>query len=697
MTTLSVKDEIDSVIQRLKDIIPGFRERRTQKIMISEIAKTFWNAEVPEEGKTPNGHNIVVVEAPTGTGKSQSYLLPSILVARRKKRKLIVSSATVKLQQQLCDSELPRLHQCIEGGITYMIAKGRSRYVCPLKLEKESGEASQMSLIDDSNGRESNNRDKKVIQLFNDWEKNRWDGERDSEQVDDELWLSVSTDSNGCMGSRCSKAKSCPFFAARAKLENVDVVVTNHDLLLSDLQLGGGVILPGPEESFYVIDEAHHLPEKTLGAFASRYSNKSIMRMLEKLSTEHAKSSQGSVSYAVHQAVDPLYDALDDFVTGLESVGSLKEKDNILRFQFGVLPDNITTLGSNIFSAAENLISKLSALVEQIEISLAENAESPVLEKELSEANVALDRILQVYRTWSMMLTVTEVNHAPIAKWIETSAYGNDIEYIACASPVSAANALKHSFWDKALGVALTSATLTAMNSFDYFLTQSGLSLVDNRTRTLALPSPFNYQEQGRLILPKMKCSPKDIIGHTAEVLSILPYIYPDNGGMLVLFTSRKQMTEVRDGLPERFKSVTMMQGDVPPNLMIGKHKEIITSGKPSVMFGLASMAEGVDLPGNLCWRVVVVKLPFDVPTDPIGQAFAEWLESIGRNPFIEVSLPSASRKLCQYAGRLIRTETDTGEIYCLDNRLSTSRYGNQLIEALPSYRLEKNVDLLAG
>lgn len=173
-----------------------------------------------------------------------------------------------------------------------------------------------------------------------------------------------------------------------------------------------------------------------------------------------------------------------------------------------------------------------------------------------------------------------------------------------------------------------------------------------------------------------------------------MPYIYPASGGMLVLFTSRKQMTEVRDGLPQHLKQITMMQGDTSLSAMLSEHKKRVIDGDVNVLFGLASLSEGVDLPGDLCLRVVVVKLPFDVPTDPIGKSYSEWLESVGRNSFFEISLPSASRKLAQYSGRLIRTETDTGEIYCLDSRLSNSRYGADLIKALPSYKVERNVVL---
>lgn len=695
-TTISVKEEIDQVMNNLRGKMTNFRDRPAQKIMIAEIAKTFWTAQLPEDGKPYQCKNIIAIEAPTGTGKSQSYLLPSILVARRKSKKLVVSSATIKLQQQLCESELPRLNECVTGGITYMIAKGRSRYVCPLKLEKEAGGASQMTLMAESNGGSTDARDTQIISFQDKWQKQTWDGERDSIKVDDGIWSDISTDSSGCLGGRCSKYKQCPFFSARAKLDKVDVVVTNHDLLLSDLNLGGGVILPNPSETFYVLDEAHHLPDKTLSAFASNFAIHSTLRVLEKMSNDHSKSMEGSLSRQIHTATDAVFDYLNDLSVGLDQIDSIKQKGDVLRFPFGQLPDNFKVLGENLLSSSQILIDKLSEYHEELSESAKDGETNSKQEKELSETSIYLNRVSDVQSTWQLMTKDAKKGTPPIAKWIEVVSYGGkDIDFLISASPVSAGPSLKESFWDKALGVVLTSATLTALNSFELFLYQTGLSLVPERVKSISLPSPFDYPNQGTLVLPKMAFSPKDVVGHTAEVIRVLPFIYPKSGGMLVLFTSRKQMTEVRDALPAELKELTMMQGDTSLSAMIEDHRQRIKDGYVNVMLGLSSMAEGVDLPGDLCVRVVVVKLPFDVPNDPIGKAFSEWLESIGRNPFNEVSLPAASRKLAQYSGRLIRTETDVGEIYCLDNRLSSSRYGADLIKALPPYKVEKNVVLI--
>lgn len=695
MTTPTVKEEIDQVMSNLRDKMPNFRDRPAQKIMIAEIAKTFWLAEPPVEGSLSASKNLIAIEAPTGTGKSQSYLLPSILVARRKKKKLVVSSATVKLQQQLCETDLPRLNECIEGGITYAIAKGRSRYVCALKLEKEAGGANQISLLAESNGGNTDKRDTQIIQFHKSLQKNEWDGDRDNIKADDSLWADISTDSNGCLGNKCAKYKECAFFMARAQLDKVDVIVTNHDLLLSDLYLGGGVILTAPEDTFYVIDEAHHLPDKTLGAFSSKYAIYNTLRVLEKMSNEHAKSEGGSLSHHIHKAAEVVHHYMKDLSDGLEQISTIRQKGDVLRFPFGTIPDNFMSMGNNILSSNELLVKALSEYHELLSNSAKDGETNAKQEKELMEISIYLNRASTISSTWQLICQASAEGHPPIAKWIEVVSFGDkDIEYMISASPVSAALTLKKAFWDKALGVVLTSATLTALNSFNLFLEQSGLSLVKERVKSISLPSPFDYPKQGTLVIPKMAFSPKDVIGHTNEVIKLLPAIYPKSGGMLVLFTSRKQMTEVRDALPVALKALTMMQGDTSLSAMIEDHKQRIKDGYVNVMLGLSSMAEGVDLPGDLCVRVVVVKLPFDVPNDPISKSFSEWLESNGRNSFNEISLPAASRKLAQYSGRLIRTETDIGEIYCLDNRLSSSRYGADLIKALPPYKVEKNVVL---
>lgn len=686
--TLSVKDEIEQVMLNLRKEIPSYRERQSQKVMIAEIAKILWTAEDPLVENPNKPKNIIAIEAPTGTGKSQSYLLPSIIVGRRKAKKIVVSSATVKLQQQLCDSELPRLNECIEGGITYMIAKGRRRYVCPSRLEKEVGGANQMSLMAESNGGEADKRDTHIITLHKSLKAKTWDGERDSVKVDDAVWSDISTDSNGCTGNRCAHFKECPFFVARAQLEKVDVVVTNHDLLLSDLSLGGGVILTKPEETFYILDEAHHFPEKTLSSFASNYASISTLRLVEKMSNDHAKSAAGSLSHHIHTKADSLFVYLNDLTTALENLDSLKKKGDVLRFSFGVLPESFIQIGGLIHASSEKLLTALSEYHDLLIEDSQGKEVSDKEQKELMETSIYIDRTSAIYSTWDWLLKDAG-NNSPIAKWIEVITSGRDVDYVLTASPVAAGPALKTAFWDKALGVVLTSATLTALGKFDLFLEQAGLSLIPERVRAISLPSPFDFQKQGKLVVPKMQNSPKNIEGHTAEVIQILPTLYPKNGGMLVLFTSRKQMEEVREALPISSKNVTMMQGDDSLSNIIEKHKTLVNNAIPSVMLGLQSMAEGVDLPGDYCVRVVIVKLPFDVPSDPISKSYAEWLEANNRNPFSEVSLPSASRKLVQYAGRLIRRDEDVGEIYCLDNRLASSSYGKSLIAALPPYKLE--------
>lgn len=686
--TITVKEEIEAITNNLRAALPTYRERPAQKVMIAEIAKIQWTAELPENGAPYKTKNILVCEAPTGTGKSQSYLIPSIVVARRKGKKLVVSSATVKLQQQLCENELPRLNECIAGGISYLIAKGRSRYVCPSRLEKEAGGASQSSLYAESNGSKADPRSEQVITLHKSLKNNTWDGERDSTKVEDSLWSDISTDSNGCNGNRCSHFKSCPFFLARAKLETVDVIVTNHDLLLSDLNLGGGIILTKPEDTIYVLDEAHHLPEKTLSAFASSYTSASSIKLLEKMSIDHAKSQPGSLSHNIHTSAEAVHNYLNDLHVGLEQIDSIKNKGDILRFPFGELPDTFQSIGEQLLSTSHHLTETLSEYHSFLSERIKEGESNDKQEKELMETSIYLDRAQTISATWELMLR--KVNKgAPIAKWIQAVQSGRDIDYVMTASPVSAGLSLKRALWDKALSVVLTSATLTALGNFDLFLEQSGLDLISDRVKAIMLPTPFDYQSQGKLVIPKMKSSPKDAEAHTKEIAQIMPNLYPEKGGMLVLFASRKQMNEVLDSLPASKRAMTMAQGEDSLSVMIEKHKAMVDEGKCSTLFGVQSMAEGVDLPADYCLRVVIAKLPFDVPSDPIAKSYSEWLEANNRNPFYEVSLPAASRKLAQWSGRLIRREDDYGEIYCLDNRLSTSKYGKSLINALPPYKLE--------
>lgn len=270
-----------------------------------------------------------------------------------------------------------------------------------------------------------------------------------------------------------------------------------------------------------------------------------------------------------------------------------------------------------------------------------------------------------------------------MARWL-TQAEGGDIE--VNASPILAADTLRRSLWQQAYGALITSATLTALSSFDRLRQRAGLP---SNTATLVVPSPFQHAEAGLLQVPDIQADPRDNAAHSAAIIQILPSLLAEARGSLVLFSSRRQMQEVFTGLDEAWRKRVLVQGDLSKQETLNRHKARVDSDEPSVLFGLASFAEGIDLPGRYCEHVVIARIPFAVPDDPVGAALAEWIEARGGNPFMEITVPDAALRLIQACGRLLRSEQDRGTITLLDRRIVTQRYGRVILDSLPPFRRE--------
>ena len=247
---------------------------------------------------------------------------------------------------------------------------------------------------------------------------------------------------------------------------------------------------------------------------------------------------------------------------------------------------------------------------------------------------------------------------------------------------------LANGLWRRAAGAVLTSATLRSLGQFDLLLRQTGLHWLP-QTTTLALDSPFDFAGQGELYIPPLGASPKDAAAHTEAVAEWLPKLIDaaEPIGTLVLFSSRKQMQDVALRLPESHLPLLLMQGDLPKAVLLQRHYEAVNGGCASIIFGLDSFAEGMDLPGMACVQVIIAKLPFAMPDNPIEKTQSRWIEQRGGNPFMEITVPEASIKLVQAVGRLIRTESDYGRVTILDNRILTARYGKQLLACLPPFK----------
>ena len=693
----STKDAIRAAYARLKDGLPGFRARASQGRMIAEVAKAFGH-----------GGGVAVIEAPTGTGKSMAYLIAGVEVARFQKKKLLIATATVALQEQLVQRDIP-LYLKLNGiEAKVALAKGRGRYMCPrnLAMAANSIHDAQLGLA----GFEADlmlwnkppqPRDKQALaKLREAFDRSAWNGDMDAapEPVSDLLRPMITTTAGGCTNRKCSQFMICPFFAARRAVEDAEIIVANQDLVLADLtmpgeeegdgaQAWGGVILPRPDETLYIFDEGHHLPGKAIDRGAAEVYMTTSVRQLSRLGRQvHAAYSLTDKERLGKLGLDQGDEKLQELGNALEELEKAirlgwlpdpAETEPMYRGSLGQLPEPWVEQ-ARMLDLLTGEVQRWLGAVRRAVVEMTDGG--PTQEALSRELGIALERIGRQASCWRAWSADDPDDAPPLARWVSL---GADQQLVCHASAVSAAGLLRSVLWGNASGVVLTSATLSAGGNFRGFADAVGLP---DDAVTVSLPSPFDLAAQARLEVPAMRTLPDAREAHAEEISAWLADNLDWDAGNLVLFTSRAKLDRVLQKLPIARVRKVRAQGSLGKSQLIAEHCADVDAGKGSTLFGLASFGEGLDLPGRLCETVVITQLPFAVPTDPVGATYAEWLESRGRNPFIEVTVPDATRLLTQYCGRLIRTETDHGRIVLLDRRVVTKRYGERMLNALPPF-----------
>lgn len=648
------------------------RNRESQNIMIQKVSDAIKNK------------RILCIEAPTGTGKTLAYSLGALLEQKHKKS-LVISTATTALQEQFLHKDLPLIEKILSKKFLVVLAKGRRRYVCHDRLFNPSYE------LPESDGSQIN----QLQQLL---EQNKWSGEIDNSPIDikADLWQSISTESSMCSSNKCAYFNDCVFFQNKRKMEKADIVVTNHSLLLSDIELGGGVVLPKIEDSIYVIDECHHFPEKALSHFAKQSA---LLRSFEWINTisKTLTKSQTHLSdntlniESINQTIKQLVTHIREANTYLNNK-KLNFIDTILRINF--LDIQLKSIVESILEASKVILKTVASIDQKLDVayeaSIAQHAKE-------NAANIAslkstlkfiLNRCENLYSTWLDIKKFENIQTPiPFACWFEKVNSHTEEDHTLHTSPINVSDSMKKLFWNKiSNGLILCSATIRSLGAFDDFFRKMGLSqhpCLDE----IALSSPFEHQHS-LLYVPQMKTEPKQEKqeAHLTEIIELLPNLINDQGGTLLLFTSKKAMEFVLDKIPHELKRDVLAQNDYSKMLILARHKEKINKKQRSIIFGLASFAEGIDLPGDYCRHVILQKIPFNVPSDPISLARTDWLKHHKKDPFKLISLPDTSIKLAQYIGRLLRHENDTGIVTILDNRLYNKPYGAALLENLPNF-----------
>lgn len=696
-----LKQTIQSAYSRLLEE-KGYRARLCQRLMIAAIANTLGNLQADDEEQP----NLCIIEAGTGTGKTIAYALAAIPIAKALGKSLVISTATVALQEQIVFTDLPDIKRHSELEFSFTLAKGRRRYLCLSKLDlvlQESGSLNHsLALFDDEVDQFTDEESRMLYQrLLDAAARGQWDGDRDGwkESITDRNWYRVSTDYVQCTGRKCMNYSNCFFYKARERIHRVDCIVTNHDLVLADLTMGGGAILPDPADTLYIFDEGHHLPDKTIDHFTLysnlRASQSWLQQMPPLLATMQAQmGSLTKLAERLNRFEDLVVELNRDLEMASELLGDRFESVDAsarampaqYRFPGGRIAAPIQQLAANLFAGFSRLQGLLSALDADFESILLDEEG---VERELAESwhpTVAalLDRTETNTLLWQDFSEEDEAGVPPRARWLTLREYQGGREIQVSSSPVLVGDILDRQLWKRCFGAVITSATLAVQGDFSRFVMRSGVSKDSSFN---ALPSPFDFNKQGEIRIPAMQCDPRDPEAHTQAIIEMLPDLLSEQSGSLVLFASWWQMNEVLHRLPEQFLRQVLAQGNLSKQEIIKQHRKRIDAGKCSIIFGLASFAEGIDLPGGYCNHVVIVKIPFSVPNDPVVATLCEWVDGRGGNSFREISLPDAILRLIQASGRLLRTEQDRGVITLLDRRIVTQRYGEIILNAMPPYK----------
>lgn len=676
---------IDECYDRLGKV-PGFVARPGQRDLSVAICKAL----VADEP--------IAAEAPTGTGKTIAYLVGAIAAAEKlrttKDIPIVVATATVGLQSQVLTGDLPRL---VQAGIvnegSSLLAKGRGRYFCVANAERlvEEGLPSTQTDFFAEEANEAVVDLSAVPELLQSWHGNAWTGDIDSyaKPVPSQAWSRVQANSATCLGHKCEHYNSCPFFNARRSLSNARIVVANHDLVLSDLAMekdGQDPLFPG--RYLLVFDEAHHLPDKALEIARGEVK---VHELLEEL----PKAISVSRGWQKHPELLKLLDKsklslsdLDTFgvINGLEAVRdelsmlTVDEETKTHRFETGRLPEGLTRALNHTQAACalfKDAVHDATRALKQSNLP-EKNALLKPMVQELLYVSAGVSSLLgQMDKTLRLLVSADRA-----VRWVERDKKKNEW-LILCTSPLEGADVLRGLLWEnERVAVATVSATLQDFEGFERFKMRSG---APDCLRTMALPHIFPYREN-TIYLVTMAHTPRqeereDFLN---ELTDSLPGFINPSEGTLVLFPSKAMMHHVVRTLRKTHPGAVLVQNDMGVKELVKVHKGRIDAGKGSILCGMATLAEGLDLPGSYCTHVVICALPFSVPTSPVER---ELQEELGKDYFNKRALPDALTKLIQMTGRLMRRESDRGRITVFDKRLHTTRWGRRLLDAMPNFK----------
>ena len=632
--------------------LEGYEFRQEQLQMAHEVARSFEASE------------HLVVEAGTGVGKSFAYLIPAISVALKAEQKVVISTNTISLQEQLVTKDIPFLQRVLPRDFNVVLAKGRRNYLSRRRLK---------NLLHYERGLFDTYEEVEEVAEIEEWVQHTVDGSRTdlSWQPQPQVWDKVASDRDNCLGRNCETYDTCFYFKARREMHDADLLIVNHHLLFSDLAIRKnseetmGVL---PDYDYLIIDEAHHLEATATNHASVDFSNTRVKWVLDSL--YNARNEDGLAKRFTSPQL-------------MVEVEAAREQANIL---FSSIIDFMQEIDAERSSATvtqrideSNFVRNvLDAPLADIEKTLKRLKDGVMTEDDEQEIT-AHHRYCERLRDELDM--IIRQNDPDYVYWAEISTRGRTPRILLNATPANVNQMLQDHLFTAKNSVVMTSATLSTNRNFDYFKKRVGIS----GCRELLAHSPFDFKKQVQIHIPRDMPHPNSNAFVPATIQKIKHYLKLTHGKAFVLFTSYKMMDEVYDSVAPDLEEMgidTFKQGgDLSRTAMLQAFRE----DTDSVLFGTSSFWEGVDVRGESLSNVIITRLPFEVPTHPVMEARVKQIKEQGGNEFFEFSLPEAVLRLKQGFGRLIRTQTDEGIVVILDPRIRTASYGKQFLDSLPN------------
>lgn len=668
----------------------GFEVRESQVDMARDVASAF------------NDNAVLAAEAGTGVGKSYAYLIPAVLWAVRNEQRVVISTATINLQQQILEKDIPRVLDFLKVDLKAVLVKGRGNYICRRRLMEAQGEN---ALFLQEAG--------PLDQLVH-WAEASPTGSKSDlpYYVEPALWSQVNSEADLCTGIHCPFREECFVLKTRREAASAGLLVVNHHLLFSDAAMrleGSGfdnsAVLPPFRK--IVFDEAHNIEESASSFFSQALNRFSLFRLLSRLLKGRGGSRRGLIARLEQLApqggspgqpaaelpglVDKIRTLME--VLDAQALALLSEQgESTLRLKPDLpVPESLSQMILEPLRGLQKAILKLCEALDDLIRSLSE---------ELKEESAVIETRGIIRRLEALALVGEKFPRYPEFPgqvfWLEKRATSKGDPFCRyIITPLSIAETMVEALYEPYDTVVFTSATLTVGGKFTYWGTRVGLGLLPEEIRRFALyPSPFNYPERVCLGIPRDAPAPQEPSFTDYVADTVTRAVKASQGRALILFTSYRMLEEVCSAVRSRSEGEDFSiyrQGEDDRGRLLSR----FNTETASVLMATESFWEGVDAPGDALRLVVIAKLPFRVPTHPVTQARVEALEKSGRNSFMEFSLPEAVMKLKQGFGRLMRRRSDHGMVLILDSRLINKRYGSIFLRSLPPAR--QKVEFTAG